>query len=187
MAMLRNRLNTKGQSIVEVLVAMGVISIVMISLFRLFTFSLNLLYESQDRAMAHSLAEEGLEIVKHQRYLGCEFDNIVDEGVNTFTSPENFFVIEEDLTGTAQSLKKYTIDNVPAFNISGYPQGTKRKIYLYSLTDAINQYSFLNNHDKAGESNDDYYFVKAKIEWVNKAGSGQSYELSTIMLKRWKD
>ena len=66
----------KGQSLVEVVIAMAVIAVVVVAVMMPVLASRGLLYNSEDVTKATSLAEQGLEIIKNNRDIGCQFDAI---------------------------------------------------------------------------------------------------------------
>lgn len=119
--------NRKGQSLVEVIVACGIIGIILAAMMNMVLASKNLLAISEDKTKATALAQQGIEIARHQRDIGCSFSNITNPDGSLKPGP---FIIKGDTNETDDE----TIQNtgVPGniLNASGF----SRYIIIEELT-----------------------------------------------------
>ncbi|RJO62021.1 hypothetical protein C4544_00775 [candidate division WS5 bacterium] len=97
MGMKSIQIGKKGQSLVEVVVACGIIGIILTGMMIMVLASKNLLYTSEEKTIATALAQQGIDIARHQRDIGCSFSNIINSDGSLKTGP---FVIEGDTNGT---------------------------------------------------------------------------------------
>jgi type II secretory pathway pseudopilin PulG len=173
--------NKNGQSLVEVLIAMIIIMSVVTAVMLLTLNSRNLLYSAEDTSKATALAQEGIEIVKHNRGMGCQFNDLVPD------TGSSYHVIESDVydsgVGDSSNEIKAGAGLPEPSNINGY-NGFVRKIYLRDLSgEAWNVDLF--GDEGTFDGKDKYYYVRVEI---TKPGSTMETEaVSTIMLQRWKD
>lgn len=179
----------RGQSLVEVVVACGILGIIMTAIMSITVASKNLLYQSEDQTKATALAQQGIEIVKHQKDIGCAFSTIktkVDGGMNTFyikgdtdggTDPTN----DENLQTTGSS---NNIKNFPDFTrtISIYNLSNLSGADPIDLTD-VNRSQFqpvgCGSADTSYDCIGQYYLLKVKVEKGNVSST-----VKTIMSKQ---
>ena len=182
-----------GQSLVEVVVAMAIMAVVVVAVMIPILASRGLLYNSENVTEATSLAEQGLEIVKNNRDIGCKFNDL---GSGTY-------VIAGDVSrklplnsaaniAANETLVSYAGQKINIYSPNNEYQGFTRKIYLDKLSEpqfnnwadppTSNNFGSLNN---SFDSRDKYYYVKVE---VSKSGSFMPpVDISTIMLIRGKD
>lgn len=124
----------RGQSLVEVIVACGILGIVMTAIMSITVASKNLLYRSEDQTKATTLAQQGIEIVKHQRDIGCSFSNIKN---SNGTLKNTMFVINGD-TNSSDDETLHPLGTPPGspYYINKFP-GFQRQVYIYELKDVI--------------------------------------------------
>ncbi len=172
-----------GQSLVEVVVAMAVMAVVVVAVMIPILASRGLLYNSENVTEATSLAEQGLEIVKNNRDIGCQFNDLTP----------GMYVIAGDVSpglplnsAANETLVSYTNQTLGIYSPNNEYQGFTRKIYLNNLSNVnwadpptSNNFGSLNN---SFDSRDKYYYVKVE---VSKSGSSMPpVDISTIMLIR---
>lgn len=194
----------KGQSLVEVSVALTIVIVVSVSMLSVVTASKNLLYDSEDRTKANVLAQEGIEIVRKHRNDGCQFGDLEGKE-NKPDNTNDYYVIEGDTNGDSDIIRLVQIKNGGSVNVSpslsnvipnnieGFNDQFTRKLYIYKLSDltTIAGYGWISsnfpntNHDF--DKGDKYYYIKAVISWADRYGQQENFEVSTIMIKRWKD
>ena len=174
------RLNNKGQSLVEVVVSLGMIGMTVTALMSLVVGTKLLLKQSQITTKATALAQEGIEVVRHQRDIGCSFSNIK---TNIGTLRSNSFVIQGDtvdesppgsmpdesliLSGTTNRIENFT--------------DFRRKIQIYELSDS--QYDSPNpigSQFQPPDSRSKYYFLRVII---TNASDVEITRVETIMSK----
>lgn len=97
MRMKNIQIGREGQSLVEVVVACGIIGVVLTAMMVMVMSSKNLLYTSEEKTVATALAQQGMDIARHQRDIGCSFSNIINTDGSLRTGP---FIIEGDTNGT---------------------------------------------------------------------------------------
>lgn len=188
--------NKRGQSLVEVVISLGIISVVLTSLMSLVIASRNLLYQSEKYTNATSLAREGLEIAKHQRDIGCAFSTIKGSVAGGTSS----FVIKGDTeieTGGAlpdETLQPGNWTN--ATQIGGGFENYRRHFEIWDLSNVnpnaptpgqsyINDSGFQTGSCSLGSSanydcTNRYYFIRVII--TDKTGQEIS-RTETIMSK----
>ncbi len=220
------KLNKNGQSLIEVLIALTILTMTLSGLFLMFSSSLRLFVEAQDATRMSTLIQEAIETVKHERNVGCGFNNFSSFGTEQYNSSNpgdiDFFYLKGDIEGKKgdiedekdMTLMRYnTSSGVPIctdplgsevscpendldkdthWKISGYENiKATRRIYLYPVEEEL--IPEINPKDPNNiESPNDYYNIKVVItwrgrEWKTETDSRRSHEISTIMLKRWKD
>ena len=167
-----SQINKKGQSLVEVVVACGIIGVVLVAMMSMVMASKNLLYASEDQTKATALAQEAIEIVMHQRDIGCSFSNITKADGSLKTGP---FVIKGDTEGSNDEtlLNTGTPETIPNFD------GFARLIYIEELSSSpnitgIDTSSFNNKPAQCINSDQDYDCVTsyyAIMVDIHKGGS----------------
>ncbi len=169
---------------VEVVIAMAVIAVVVVAVMMPVLASRGLLYNSEDVTKATSLAEQGLEIIKNNRDIGCQFDAI-NPGNSGGT-----YDIYGDLhnqrldNSSAEQLVQDTGLSQQIYSSNSEYTGFTRKITLTSLDNvSFNPGTFGGIPSDTFDTKDQYYYVEVQ---VSKNGSSLS-TVSTIMLKKWKD
>jgi len=186
----KSKLNQKGQSLVEVIVACGLLTVVLVAIMSVSNASRNLLFASQDQTKATTLAQEGVEIVQHQRDIGCSFNNIkTTDGTGELQS--NIWYIKGDDGTNDETL----ITTPPTFWTGGNFKGFSRTIKIYDLKnsttddvdDEVGNDILLNDFqpDTGNPANnydtkDKYYFIKVKVTGPN----GVTSTVSSIISKQ---
>ncbi|MFC1627386.1 hypothetical protein ACFL18_02440 [Patescibacteria group bacterium] len=95
-----------GQSLVEVLVAVGAMSLLMVALLSLVALSMRNSRLAKDRTQAVALAQEGVELIRAYRdYSWTEIAAV--SGVSNYDLPKNWIV--EDGLSAACDLDNFTI------------------------------------------------------------------------------
>lgn len=190
--MVRIIFSKKGQSLVEVIVACGVLAIVMSAMMSIAFGARNLVNRSEDQTKATALAQEAIEIARHQRDVGCSFNDIKNsDGSLKGTN----FIIEGDKPTGAETEKLILgnisettdIDEFPDFrryieikelsdteftNLGMDACGTGANDSCFEVTDCNSQ----NNFDCRTK----YYMLKAVVQ--NETGTTLS-EIQTILTK----
>jgi len=188
-----------GQSLVEVSVALTIVAIASTSMLSVVVASKNLLYDSEDRTKANSLAQEGIEIVRAQRNEGCQFGGYL-LSTNLPTVANDYYIITTDknhgdVVGMGPGSLTKSTGVVKGNDIKGFP-GYERRLYIYDLDKLYNsntqRYDWINTNFPVAldhDTKDKYIYLKVVIEWTNRYKSNQksSFEVSTIMIKKWKD
>jgi type II secretory pathway pseudopilin PulG len=177
------KFNNKGQSLVEVVVACGIIGITLVAMMSIMSASRNLLYASEDQTKATALAQEAIEIAKHQRDIGCSFDNIKDD----IASGTIDFIIKGDTEGS----------NDETLQTSGTPSNIKdfdkfsRYIIIEDLSSnsiGIDTSSFNTNAVKCSDPNEDYdcldKYYAIRIDVYKDGDPNPISQVETIMSKQ---
>jgi len=99
--------DNKGFTLIEVLVAIGILTFGLLSITGLFYEATNTNIALRDRTMATSLAQEMMEEIMHTNYANLITDNFL---------PENITLPEEFVTYTREVL---ITDNWPQQNMKG--------------------------------------------------------------------
>lgn len=182
----------KGQSLVEVIIAMTILLITTTAAMTVVIASKNLLYMSEGQTKATALAQEGIEIVRNNRNVGCAFNDLTTppKSADDPTQPTTSCHFINRDTGGADD----TIIPKPVFvscdnggsSLGSNFSGFNRVIYLYSLDNAAFDGWAATGFGSGFDARSQYYNIKVKVSWIDKTGS-RSTEISTIMLKRWKD
>ena len=73
------QLNNKGLSLIEVIVAVGVVSILLVSMVAALTKSMASARVSKNRSLASSYLQEGLEIARYSRDHSASWEDFVDD------------------------------------------------------------------------------------------------------------
>lgn len=95
---------SKGQSLVEVVIAVGAMSVLLVALLSLMSLSLRNSRLAKDRARAVALASEGVELMRAYRdYNWNQFLNLAD-GSN-YDLPDNW-VVEDGLSADCVSSER---------------------------------------------------------------------------------
>ena len=126
----------RGQTLVEVVVAFGLIGISLAAMMSLTVATKNLLYNSSDITKANTLAEEGIEIARHQRDLGCSFSDlpICADSTNCVSGTTNDFVIDGDTNHTPDDEKVVNAGSVGSSNEIGSTGDDAFKNFTRTLT-----------------------------------------------------
>lgn len=187
----------RGQTLVEVVVALGIVGISLVAMMTLVMGSRNLLFSSQDSTKATGLAQEGIEIVRHQKDIGCSFTDITNADG---TLKSDTFVIEGDTNKNPSDEKiivgvaDQTVKNIKNFS------DFKRSITIRNLNDPIFQSDpnynniipnsgFQNDAVKCGKTpidpddydcTDQYYYMTVTVDGPN----GSHSDVSTIISKQ---
>jgi len=180
-----------GQGLVEVIVAMVILMLSTGAVMAITIGSKNLLYDADNSTKATELAQEGMEIIKNNRSIGCSFNDLAPD---IPTNPNgSCHAIESDTVSDTDA--KNTSNKVISFincsgasspnQISQFP-GFSRVIYLYDLDNPSMDWVGSANFNSTNDARNKYYYAKVKVSWIDRSGS-RSMEISTIMLKRWKD
>lgn len=181
------KINYKGQSLVEVVVACGIIGIISASMMGMLMASKNLLYQSEDKTKATALSQEGIEIVRHQRDIGCSFSNIVNPTSGELVS-NNFVILGDTNGGNMEDLFEDSVGEPTQIrNFDGF----SRYIIIKELADASDEMDIAGfNTDATQCSNidtnydclDKYYFVRVDIHKGD--GSGPIVSQSRTILSK---
>lgn len=180
--------NKKGQSLVEVVIAMTILIIATSAAMTVVVSSKNLLYMAEGQTKATALAQEGIEIVRNNRNVGCAFNDLTtppktandpgDPGASchaiksdTDNTSDNSIIVPTDCTAASSQIENYS--------------GFNRVVYLYDLSNAAFN-GWATGFGSGFDAKDKYYNIVVKVTWIDKTGS-RSTEISTIMLKKWKD
>ena len=100
--------SSQGQSLVEVLVAVGAMSLLLVSLLSLISLSVRNSRLAKDRTQAVALAQGGIELMRAYRdYSWTDFSGVA--GGTKYDLPEAWVV--EDGLGAACNESAYTINN----------------------------------------------------------------------------
>jgi len=204
------KINNRGQSLVEVIVSLFIIMISLTVVMNLVMVSKNLLEVSEIQTKANSLANQGVEIVRHQRDLGCGFSKVkayLEDG-----QPKEYFAIQGDICGDPgrgcysnaedETIIPYNQASVSSLAgpyasgdykpdvIKDYP-GFKREIKItpldeYSSDNADIQHDFLAAFGTVpGDEMTQYYVIEVLVK--HRKDSGGSYNtvqnLKTLMHK----
>jgi prepilin-type N-terminal cleavage/methylation domain-containing protein len=107
----KNKNMEKGFSIIEVVVAIGIISISFVVLMSLFAFNMRMEIQSRDKVVASYLAQEAIEVIRQTRDNNWDTSpNLWDQGitaddpgVGAIGSTRYAIVYKTDLNDTAQA------------------------------------------------------------------------------------
>lgn len=166
------KLDGKGQSLVEVIIACGILSVIMAAMMSIVISSRNLLYQSVDQTRATTLAQEGMEIAMHQRDVGCSFANITDASGSLISTT---FIIKGDTVGSNDETIQTTgtPNNIP--NASGF----WRYIIIEEMTgnhSDIDLTSFNTNVLQCSDPTQDYdcpiKYYAVRVDIHKGSGSG---------------
>jgi len=132
MAKFCKKSKSRGQSLVEVVVALGMIGATVTAMMSLVVATKNILYQSTVTTKANALAQEGAEIVRHQRDIGCGFNNVLSK----LTASNHNVVIKGDIQpGSSEDLQLKVAGDVPN-QIDNFSTDFKRDIIIYKLNDS---------------------------------------------------
>lgn len=172
----------EGQSLVEVIVAMSIMMLTASAIMMLTVNVKNLTYSAQDTTKATALAQDGIEIIRSNRNIGCNFANLVADTATSCHAIKSDTVGSGDpdngsnqvipITGVACAEAGNRIDNFSGFN---------RVVYLYELS--VVGPSWADDPGNAFDNIDKYYYAKVVVSWKDSTGP-KSTEISTIMLKK---
>ena len=168
------------------------ISIALTAMMNLVVISKKLLFDAQDYTKANSLTQEGIEMAKHQRDIGCSFSNIktfIDAGSNRF-------VIKSDTDATTdESIREFADNGSKVPNqIDGF-NGFERNIYAYDMgSDGFSTGAFssiASGFQNDGNCNtaadydcrDKYYYVRVEVTWTSQDGSSKKLSTAGIISK----
>jgi type II secretory pathway pseudopilin PulG len=177
-----------GQGLVEVIIAMGILLITSTAAMTVVVSSKNLIYMSEGQTKATALAQEGIEIVRNNRNVGCDFNSLSAE-----PSATSCHVVWSDMVdNTSADNTKNNVKPISDFagkvcadanQIDGF-SGFTRTIYLKDLSTEtwLTNAGFNSTYDARSK----YFYITVKVSWTDKTGP-RSTEISTIMLKKWKD
>ncbi len=175
----------RGQTLVEVVVAFGLIGISLAAMMSLTVATKNLLYNSSDITKANTLAEEGIEIARHQRDIGCSFSSISSSVASGTTN----FVIK----GDTESTNDETIQTTGTPNKISNFDNFSRNITIQNLSDApasVLQDGSGNPYFQTGsdcgtdndyDCTDKYYYITVTVTGPN---NDVTTSASTIMSKQ---
>lgn len=175
---LQNIKSQGGQSLVEVVVAMGIIGISMAAMMNLVAASGKVIYQSEDSTKASVLATEAIEIVRNNSVSGC---GLSPDPANAATGV--FFYIKSDTVDNSSSY-----NNDQSLTTTGLGDkidnfsGFSRQILVWQMKPGTyNGYDF-NKFAAAPLSLNltKYYFVEVKI-WKNGT---EVLKSSSIIYKR---
>ncbi len=177
----------KGQTLVETVVAFGIIGISLAAMMSLTVATKNLVYNSSDITKANTLAEEGIEIARHQRDIGCSFSSISSSVASGTTN----FVIK----GDTESTNDETIQTTGTPNKISNFDNFSRNITIQNLSsllssDPIITGSNFQTGSDCGQTpispndydcTDRYYYITVTVTGPN---SDVTTSVSTIMSKQ---
>lgn len=185
--------NKKGQTLIEVIVAMGIISVSLMGIMNMVMSSKKLIFEANDNATANSLAQEGIDTARHQREIGCSFRDVKLVVEADMTPQGAKFAIEGDTfpDGNAlnNSMKLITYPVAGSANqISGIGTKFTREIWIAKLGNLAGStpdptVSFPSNVANTFDTSANYYYMTVKMTWTNLFGDNKNYTVSTIIIK----
>ena len=183
------KFNPKGQSLVEGIVACGILGVVLVAIMSIVIASRTLLYTSEDQTKATALAQEGIEIARHQRDIGCSFDNITDDSGNLVAN--TWHITSDTVSSGSDDTNEALTTTGSGDKIQNFDNFT-RTIEIRDLADSqfdsMNSGGTQDSHFQSGancgtdndyDCRDKYYFIKVVIQ----KNSVNLSETSTIMSK----
>ncbi|MEK7447245.1 MAG: prepilin-type N-terminal cleavage/methylation domain-containing protein [Patescibacteria group bacterium] len=184
-----NKIKNKGQSLVEVVVACGIIGIISASMMGMLMASKNLLYQSEDKTKATTLSQEGIEIVRHQRDIGCSFSNIVNPTSGELIS--NDWIIWGDLNGGNMEdlFANWGDEPNQIRNFDGFSRYITIKELTDITSDEMDLVGFNTNSEECSDVDknydclDKYYFVRVDVHKGDRSGPIVS-QSKTILSKQ---
>ena len=150
--------NKQGMSVIEILIAITIISTALVSILSLATFSLRVAIFNKETALAKNLAEETLEQVRNFRD-GITWNN--DDPENKY---DGLGVVA---TGIAYYPKKST-DTPPKWQLIQGEEtvgGFTRKVVFENVSRDTTNYNIVEN---GGENDPDTKKVTVTVSWGNK-------------------
>lgn len=186
----KNMKSQEGQTLVEIIVACGLIAFALASIIGIAMASKNILYLSQDNTKATTLAQEGIEIARHQRDIDCPFSQIALQ----VTGGTHDFVIRSDtVTAVSDPVGNQDESVIPGSGngilIDNYP-GFSRQITIYDMGDSSFPYNQIisNSNFSSGsgdyDTTDQYYYITVSVTWSDSSGHPQEVVVSNIISKQ---
>ena len=174
MGTLKNKLGQSGQTLVEIVVAFGLIAVTMGGLFVLFSNSLSLVLYAQDKTIAYNIAMEGMEIAKQERDQGCSMPQTTGD-----------YVISSDIGGTTNAL----VLSQPLLQtnaVVGY-KNTFKRIITVTTTLPVGLRSQFSSTPTNFDYYGNYFMLTVEVTWKDKHGLDNSTKVSRVMLREWKN
>jgi len=190
--------NKKGESLVEVSVALTISILIATSMLTVVVASKTILYNSDDRTKATFLVQEGIEMARHQRDINCKFQTVAED----VSAGQNDFAVTSDMYDSGNALNNdnkivpnpdFAITPDKIDNYDGNPVFS-REIRIYDLEAFYNANSGNPDYQWIKENFPDtapgfdqkskYYIIEVEIFWEDRyTGATSSLESSSIMSK----
>ncbi|MGB2762764.1 MAG: prepilin-type N-terminal cleavage/methylation domain-containing protein [Minisyncoccales bacterium] len=170
-----------GFSLLEVLVAITVITVGLVGVTGLILYNISISRVSPDRIIAVNLAQEGIEVVKNIRDSNWLAGNDFDEGIKGIGNEQA--CITEGTGGIIQYIIPPPLDVWDCG--SDCQVYFKNNEYVHDVTGNLTKFSRLIKLDKVIIAPDHYIKVTSEVGWTDRSGNPHTVTLEDHLYD-WK-